>query len=720
MVFGGYLPVGSEVLSLQGDTLITKKLELSTTTDGFLMPRLTTAQKNAISSPDTNLMVFDTTLSSLQRYNSSAWVDVAVASDSIYTANGTLTGNRTVDLDANNLIFDTGVNGTVSVGGNSNTSQNLFELNGATNAFGTGAVTVGPYGNVEVKGTNSAGNFKVLTMLGNEQFTLDGNGNNSTLRTKAFDIGTSATTGYKMSFDAGKHQFIRLGIVGAYFDLVNSSVQFWEAGMTSRKFIVGGSTLIGTEKISLQDDTLITKKLELSTTTDGFLMPRLTTAQMNAISTPDTDLIIFNTDLDCVMRYDGTAWTTFDTPKYILKTAGACTPYNNLYTAINDAVNGSVIDVNISETVDCAGLVTWTWSNNITINFNGHHTIFNNLGRILLAANVSLGINNGTFELVSNSINTAAIMFSGGNTVRGDGAINVFQNTGGSTRGSFAHQTGTISNYISGVIMKGSHTFCVRGGTARIYVDNCILYTDLSTNFDALYNDNIEISNSTIYGKAFNLSGTYTIPSRETVRIINNCTIISDGESAIGSRSAIFNGCTITTNDDEIRIGIGGEQEYYNCKLERTGTVGYAFVITNTSNVRMYNTQIISSGGGVSTNLPMEFYECYIKANGGAGIVNTSGAGMIIRGGIIDSTVGSSILFNTANVAGIAKISNVTLICNTTGKHCLDVISNTTLTFSNLSMKNTATSTDIYSRAGILSENLQIETTDAFGNIILK
>ena len=134
----------------------------------------------------------------------------------------------------------------------------------------------------------------------------------------------------------------------------------------------------------------------------------------------------------------------------------------------------------------------------------------------------------------------------------------------------------------------------------------------------------------------------------------------------------------------------------------------------------MYNTQIISSGGGVSTNLPMEFYECYIKANGGAGIVNTSGAGMIIRGGIIDSTVGSSILFNTANVAGIAKISNVTLICNTTGKHCLDVISNTTLTFSNLSMKNTATSTDIYSRAGILSENLQIETTDAFGNIILK
>jgi len=77
MLFGGTSKVGTEDISLQGDTLVSKKLELSTTDDGFLMPRLTTAQKNAISSPDTNLMVFDTDLSSLQRYNGSAWVAVA-------------------------------------------------------------------------------------------------------------------------------------------------------------------------------------------------------------------------------------------------------------------------------------------------------------------------------------------------------------------------------------------------------------------------------------------------------------------------------------------------------------------------------------------------------------------------------------------------------------------------------------------------------------------
>ena len=218
---------------------------------------------------------------------------------------------------------------------------------------------------------------------------------------------------------------------------------------------------------------------------------------------------------------------------------------------------------------------------------------------------------------------------------------------------------------------------------------------------------------------SFGASGNYSIPSRETVRTFNNCVIITDGESAIGARSAIFNNCSIKTNDDEVRNGIGGEQEYNNCKIERTGTSGTAFSITNASNVRMYNTQIISTGNGVSTNLPMEFYNCYIKANGGAGIINTTGAGMIIRGGTIDSTGGSALLFSIANVSGIAEVSNVTLMCNTTGKYCLEVNTNTTLTFSNLSMKNTSTSTDVLNRVSILSDNLQINTLDNLGNIVL-
>jgi hypothetical protein len=75
------------------------------------MPRLTTAEKNAISSPvDTNLMLFDTTLNAFQRYNGSAWVNV-VNSDTIYTADDNLAGNRTINLNNKVLKFETSTSG---------------------------------------------------------------------------------------------------------------------------------------------------------------------------------------------------------------------------------------------------------------------------------------------------------------------------------------------------------------------------------------------------------------------------------------------------------------------------------------------------------------------------------------------------------------------------------------------------------------------------------
>jgi len=49
------------------------RLAVNSTTEGFLPPRMTTTQKNAISIPATGLMVFDTTLAKLCVYTGSAW-----------------------------------------------------------------------------------------------------------------------------------------------------------------------------------------------------------------------------------------------------------------------------------------------------------------------------------------------------------------------------------------------------------------------------------------------------------------------------------------------------------------------------------------------------------------------------------------------------------------------------------------------------------------------
>jgi len=52
------------------------KLDVSSTTQGMLVPRMTTAQRNAIATPATGLMVFDITLNGFVFYTGSAWAAV--------------------------------------------------------------------------------------------------------------------------------------------------------------------------------------------------------------------------------------------------------------------------------------------------------------------------------------------------------------------------------------------------------------------------------------------------------------------------------------------------------------------------------------------------------------------------------------------------------------------------------------------------------------------
>jgi hypothetical protein len=48
--------------------------------------------------------------------------------------------------------------------------------------------------------------------------------------------------------------------------------------------------------------------LDISSTTKGLLIPRMTTAQRTAIATPATGLLVFDTDTKTIWAYDGAAW----------------------------------------------------------------------------------------------------------------------------------------------------------------------------------------------------------------------------------------------------------------------------------------------------------------------------------------------------------------------------------------------------------------------------
>lgn len=51
-------------------------IDISSTTKGILVPRLTTTQRNAITSPATSLLIFNTTLGVFQYYTGSAWITI--------------------------------------------------------------------------------------------------------------------------------------------------------------------------------------------------------------------------------------------------------------------------------------------------------------------------------------------------------------------------------------------------------------------------------------------------------------------------------------------------------------------------------------------------------------------------------------------------------------------------------------------------------------------
>lgn len=72
----------------------------------------------------------------------------------------------------------------------------------------------------------------------------------------------------------------------------------------SSKMVVKASGKVGIGTTTPNDSSI----LDVTSTTAGFLMPRLTTTQMNNITSPAGGLQVYNTDEKCTFLYNGTNW----------------------------------------------------------------------------------------------------------------------------------------------------------------------------------------------------------------------------------------------------------------------------------------------------------------------------------------------------------------------------------------------------------------------------
>jgi hypothetical protein len=116
----------------------TSLLELSSNSKGLLIPRMSTDERNLISSPATGLLVYDNSLNSFYYHNGSAWTEVGASA----SANAwSLTGNAGTD-PTNNFIGTT--DGQPLLFKVSNFPAGRIHPTGDNTAFGLSALNITP------------------------------------------------------------------------------------------------------------------------------------------------------------------------------------------------------------------------------------------------------------------------------------------------------------------------------------------------------------------------------------------------------------------------------------------------------------------------------------------------------------------------------------------------------------------------------------------------
>ncbi len=226
------------------------QLDVSATDKGMLVPRMTSAQRTAIASPATGLLVFDTDAGSFWFYNGAAWVD--------------LSSSKTL-ADADN---DT----KIQVEESPNEDIIRFDV------AGTEAMVITNNGRVGI-GTTAPGH---------------------PLQVQADGYGIVHTFG-----GVGLSTFI--GDNAGWFGTIsNHPLYLYTNDDILPAMSIGTTGRVGIGNTSPHASAL----LDLTATDKGMLVPRMTSAQRTAIASPATGLLVYDTNTNAFWFYNGTAWTT--------------------------------------------------------------------------------------------------------------------------------------------------------------------------------------------------------------------------------------------------------------------------------------------------------------------------------------------------------------------------------------------------------------------------
>jgi hypothetical protein len=188
-------------------------------------------------------------------------------------------GNQTIDIDANN-----------------NQTNAVFRVtnNGTTN---------------EIFRANEAGNFMIGTTT-DAGYKLDVNGTarvtgtGSTSATTSFTVRNSVGTSMLTVKDGGSDKVVTMAsAVIASIDISSTIIQVGSGN--SIRFNAPNGCAFNTSYLTPH----ASAQVDVASTTKGFLPPRMTTTQKNAIASPAAGLVVYDTTLNKLCVYT-TAWET--------------------------------------------------------------------------------------------------------------------------------------------------------------------------------------------------------------------------------------------------------------------------------------------------------------------------------------------------------------------------------------------------------------------------
>ena len=328
-------------------------------------------------------------------------------------------------------------------------------------------------------------------------------------------------------------------------------------------------TLTGNRTHNLNGNTLSFSggRVSFDTTTNGILLPRMTTAEMNAIVSPATHLLVFNTDLNGLYRYNGSAWVALSTGYGIISVnnaSGAPTYYATFKSAV-DAIGGNgVVNLHSNISVTAVGEMPTIGTNDtLTINGNGY--------------TITHTCNSGSdFHLVDCTSNTAKIYLNNvkivsNGTASGSYVASVFGGINNSASLIELSSDSIITTTNNGIREFGT----IRGGTlicsnGVMAIASTIKNAEVTTKYASasMFNCNVTVVSGGYIGNG----GAYEI---------NRCNITGDATSVTPIRlepNAKFwnNNVVITTGgQDAIYIQSGTPDKWINinnCYIRHLGT----------------------------------------------------------------------------------------------------------------------------------------------------